>query len=121
MAKFLTKLNVEEISDTAWMVMSPLVIETDYGQTISVPAGFITDFASVPRLPMVYTLFGDTAHEAAVVHDYLYSVEAFPRASADSIFLSAMKATSVAAWRRYPMFLAVRIFGGVLRGKLHVS
>ena len=40
--------------------------------TITVPTGFFTDFASVPRMPFVFLLFGDVAHEAAVIHDYLY-------------------------------------------------
>jgi hypothetical protein len=43
--------------------------------TITVPAGFQTDYASVPRVPIAYMLYGDTAHEAAVVHDYLYRID----------------------------------------------
>jgi len=121
MAEFLTKLDVEEVSDSTWMVMSPLVFRTDYDQIVTVPKGFVTDFASVPRLPLIFTLFGDTAHAAAVVHDYLYSETNFPRAAADSIFLSAMKAKNVAAWRSFPMYLGVRLFGGVVRGKHYGS
>ena len=36
-----------------------------------IPAGFVTDLASVPRLPVVFLLAGDEAHEASVPHDWI--------------------------------------------------
>ena len=54
-------------SDRSVVVLSPMLKDT-----ITVPTGFLTDFASVPRMPFVFLLFGDVAHEAAVIHDYLY-------------------------------------------------
>ena len=78
---------------------------------IEVPAGFETDFASVPRVPVAYWLFGDVAHEAAVVHDFLYSTAAVPRETADKVLLEAMEVTGVASWRRMPIYWAVRRFG----------
>lgn len=45
------------------------------GETIAVPAGFITDFASVPRpLWAVFPKWGKYGN-AAVIHDYLYWVQ----------------------------------------------
>lgn len=77
---------------------------------IRVPAGFLTDFASVPRWPLTHLLAGDTAHMSAVVHDYLYLHRA-ERAWADAVFLAAMRAERIPAWRRWLMWAAVRAAG----------
>ena len=78
---------------------------------VTVPAGFVTDYASVPRAPLTYWLFGGVGDEAAVVHDFLYSSGAIPRQLADEVYGEALEACGVAAWRRGPMVLAVRLFG----------
>lgn len=99
-----------------WRLVTPLIFEAGNGAIYEVPTGFETDFASVPRLPMLYALFGDTAHAAAVVHDYLCRVY-YPqcmiswRAAAD-VFLEAMEASGIPAWRRIPMYWAVRLYRG---------
>jgi hypothetical protein len=65
----------------------------DLDVTVTVPAGFMTDFASVPRLPLIYYVCGNQAHEASVVHDYLYSLDSMPlvdKNTADRIFYDAM-------------------------------
>ncbi len=74
---------------------------------VEVPEGFETDFASVPRLPLAYLLTGDTAHAAAVVHDYL--VDTHPWRRAAEVFREAMVAEGVPAWRRWFMYWAVRL------------
>lgn len=82
---------------------------------LRIPSGFETDFASVPRLPLAFLLAGDTGHYAAVVHDWLYSGRsdvAVSRRAADDVLLEALEVTGVAWWRRWPMWLAVRLFGG---------
>src|SRR5258708_6192683 len=76
MAEFKTKLVVEELDDKTWKLKEDLYYTSDILGVIYVPAGFVTDFASVPRLPFAYLLAGDTAHQAAVVHDYLYQTHA---------------------------------------------
>lgn len=82
---------------------------------ITVPAGFITDGASIPRLFWaVLSPFGDY-FEAAVIHDYLYSVHntKFTRGQADLIFKEAMYNVGVPWYRREVIYLAVRMFGSV--------
>lgn len=120
MSKFLTRLSAEN-SDAnfaggrgLWTVQKPLVYESDVaGRTITVPVGFQTDFASVLRLPVMYTLFGDKAHAAATVHDYLYRTGELPRATADAVFKEAIGAsTNASAFSRWMMWAAVRLFGG---------
>lgn len=115
----MTKLDVELVDSEdndgrgRWRLRNPLVFESSRaGRVICVPEGFVTDFASVPRLPIVFWLTGDTAHPAAVVHDYLYSRGELKREEADEILLEAMASVGVPAWRRYPMYWAVRAFGG---------
>jgi hypothetical protein len=118
MSRFSSSLEVELIEDDSndgrgtWRLTAPLVYESDLAGTITVPAGFVTDFASVPRVPVAFWLTGDTAHDAAVVHDYLYSTGELPREKADAVLLEAMAVTGIPAWRRYPMYWAVRAFGG---------
>ena len=73
MSRFLTSLDVRLLSDTknsgsgSWMLVSPLLYESDAaGTIIKVPVAFETDFASVPRVPLIFDMMGDTAHSAAV-------------------------------------------------------
>lgn len=109
--RFLTPLRAEKVQVGLWRLVEPLVFEYE-GSRVTVPAGFLTDFASVPRVPFVYLLVGDTAHEAAVIHDYLYREDGVPRSVADRILRLAMEATGEPAWRRWAMWAAVRVFGG---------
>lgn len=111
MAKFLTDLDarLKSGSDTVWVLKSSLV----YGD-IEVKEGFETDFASVPRVPLFYALFGDKAHREAVLHDYLYRSDSLPlvtRKQADNIFLEAMKARGKSYFVRYGMYWGVRAGG----------
>ena len=95
-SKFLDKLQTEEIDDVNFKVDSPFCYQSViYQGTITVPAGFYTDFASVPRLPLVYSLFGDMGHMGAVVHDYLYYTAMVARNIADRIFFEAMRASGI--------------------------
>lgn len=114
MARFATDLTVECVNGKSerWRLVKELVYESDIAGTVTVPVGFETDFASVPRLPVVYMLVGNLAHLPAVVHDYLYRYALVSRKVADKVFLEAMNACGIWAWRRYPMYWGVRLFGG---------
>lgn len=81
------------------------------GDWIVVPAGFVTDFASVPRAPLLYLLAGGKADEAAIVHDYLYSTLRFSREMADKIFREAILAMNYTEALANAMYAAVRIGG----------
>jgi hypothetical protein len=116
---FLTDLNVtllrgkEKDGRQLWRVDSTLLYTSDVAkQAVIVPRGFITDFSSVPRLPLAYLLAGETAHEAAVVHDYLYESKMVSKKMADDVFLEAMQDSGVSWWRRKLMWAAVAAFGG---------
>lgn len=88
---------------------------TDDNTIISVPKGFITDFASVPFwLDGLIPSFGPWA-KAAIIHDYLYATaglrRGLSRAWCDRVFLEALKACGVSLWRRNAMWAAVRLGG----------
>ena len=93
-----------------WVLTKALEYTTDDGWTVEVPAGYSTDLDSVPRIPVAYAWLKGRATKSAVVHDWLY-YNKHDRAEADKIFLNAMKYEGVAAWRRWPIYLAVRAFG----------
>lgn len=119
MSAFLDKLDVTLLDDTenegrgAWQLDHDFRYQSDVvGKTITVPAGFVTDFASVPRLPLIYALFGDTSHEAAVVHDWLYKSKIVERPVADAVLKEACSVAGIPAWRRWGMYLGVRVGGG---------
>lgn len=119
--QFLSPLDARRLDTGCWHLLRDLraITSDDSGpRSWCVPVGYETDFASVPRLPFAYWFFGDTAHRAAVLHDFMYSGgrdnagAPVTRAQADAIFAAAMKADNVPAWRRGPMWLGVRLFGG---------
>lgn len=83
---------------------------------VIVPAGFETDFASVPWFfRRIFPPAGDGPRArwgpASVVHDFLYRTGTGTRREADRIFREAMQAEGVSAWRRWAMWAAVRVFG----------
>lgn len=80
----------------------------------TVPHGFITDGASVPRFfwwlcpPMQPCYLA-----AAVLHDYLYSTKPVDRKVADLTFYRVMIEDGEQMWRAYVMYRAVRWFGWI--------
>lgn len=113
-ARFLDPIQAEKLDGT-WKLLAPLRYQSAVLRAmIVVPAGFVTDFASSPRLPLVYLLTGNTAHAAAVVHDYLYSLHlpGIDRSLADSLLYEAMVVSGEYRWRAWMMWSAVRMFGG---------
>lgn len=119
MSRFLTPLDVQLEDDAenegrgSWRLDSPLVYQSDVAkETFTVPAGFVTDFASVPRLPVAFLLAADSCHEAAALHDWLYTTHPVDRATADAILREASAVTGAPAWRAWLMWAGVRVFGG---------
>ncbi len=80
--------------------------------SIDVPEGFVTDFASVPKLlHFLIPPFGRHA-PAAVLHDYVYAIgQKKARKLADRLFLYAMQESGVDFLRRSVMYRMVRLFG----------
>ncbi|HPS02131.1 MAG TPA: DUF1353 domain-containing protein [Candidatus Sumerlaeota bacterium] len=82
------------------------------GYEITVPAGFLTNFASVPKLFWnVISPWGEHSR-AAVVHDWLYQSGITEKDVADLIFKALMIRYGVPAWQAEVMYQAVKWFGG---------
>ena len=115
MSRFLTELDPRlKDDDSIWILDAPLIYESDIVGKIAVPMQFETDFASVPRIPLFYTLFGNRAHREAVIHDYLYRQDSMPaveRKIADAVFLEAMEVRGKSFFVRWPMYFGVRLGG----------
>lgn len=94
-----------------FMLTRTLWFRLNEAESITVPAGFVTDNASVPRLFWSVVAPHGKYTRAAVVHDYLYSGELIPRKKADEIFLFGMGVLGVPAWLAHVMYAAVRIGG----------
>lgn len=77
----------------------------------TIPAGFVCDLDSVPRLPFIHARYQGRTVIAAVLHDYLYRHRITSRRVADLLFLLAMEFEGV-PWRfQIAIYLAVRCFG----------
>lgn len=99
-----------------WKIHEGFSYETDGGAVIEVPAGFVTDLASVPRILWnIFPPFG-TYIRAAVIHDKLYAdhragLGHYSRAYADAVLLEAMADDNVSRWQRRIIWIAVRLGG----------
>lgn len=114
MSSFTTPLVVQPMSAREWKLVEPFeyhVGSKDSDEVITIPAGFTTDFASVPRLFWSILPPWGKYGKAAVVHDYCYRNGLYMRKRCDDIFLEGMIVLKVAVWRRYAMYYAVRLFG----------
>jgi Protein of unknown function (DUF1353) len=83
---------------------------------VAAPQGYVTDFASIPGFAQwMISPFGKHS-EAAVVHDWLYTLgtkgDKKGRKLADVTFKKALKLVGVGWFRRNVMYLAVRVGGG---------
>lgn len=116
MSEFKTELAIKLLpcSDKVYELQEDLIYVSDLlHNKICVPRGFQTDLASVPRVPLIYTLWGSRCHREGVAHDYLYRKDAYPqvtRSQADNVFLEAMQCRGKRGGIRYPMFWGVRLF-----------
>lgn len=97
--------------DGATVVLPFVYYSVVLGAFVTVPAGFHTDLASVPRLPVVYLLVGGRGDEAAVIHDFLYTEQPCTRKQADDVFYEALLTMGVPRWQAWMMWCGVRAGG----------
>lgn len=81
------------------------------GIRITVPQGFVTDFASTPRwIWSMLPPFG-TYQKASVVHDYLYWMQDCSKEQADKLLYIAMTEGNVDPVKRWLIYQGVKDFG----------
>ena len=100
-----------------WVALRPMVYSIgDTADKIIVPAGFVTDLASIPRAfwgpPLFLTPAGQYSR-ASIIHDYLYWSQICSRDQADRLLVIAMKESRVGAFDENV------IYRGVQRGGLN--
>ena len=113
---FLSQLWLGKLGSRRWLLGEDLVYRSAALKTqITIPRGFVTDRASVPRLPLAFLLTGDRADAAATLHDWIYQTHLVAeRGLADLAFLEAavlppdLESGLVAR----VMYRGIRIWGG---------
>jgi len=106
------------------MIVSPLVEEEMYqlkadfkfianGLTFIIPAGFVFDGASIPKIFWTITTspFNPKVMRAACIHDFLYRTHAIPRKQADKLFMQILIEDGMAEESAEVLYSAVRVGG----------
>jgi hypothetical protein len=105
-------LQVEVIDEGYLLTHRLRYIDPKTSGIITVPSGFITDFATVPRIFRWYITGHGKTRRPAVLHDYLYRNKAGTRKQADQLFRDALREEGMSKIRSTVLYLAVRLFGG---------
>ena len=116
---FLGELYTKEAGRKTVELTRTLIYITKSDRVVKVPIGFVSDYASIPRIltPIIPVL--GKHRKAAVVHDFLYVKKGqipsrkYSRSECDKIFLEAMQESGVSWWKRNAMYYAVRAYWGV--------
>jgi len=124
---FLSDIRVARIAGSTgeWELIDDLVYQGNRDR-FTVPKGFRTDFASVPRIFQALIPKNGSHDAAAIVHDYLYrykplvpspaplrSMQRISRRDADRLFRRIMRELGTNCIRYNLMYAAVRIMGWV--------
>lgn len=111
MARFVTELVLRPLPGERrlWQLLMPLVYESGYVGTITVPAGFVFDGNSLPRILWMISVPTDYMG-AGCIHDYLYRV-GDDRKVADLVYVEALEVLGAGPVRRQTRYVALRLFG----------
>lgn len=105
-------IHSEDARGNVFRLLEPLI-----RGDLTVPAGFESDGASVPRFFWRWVFPpGDThAIRAAILHDYVYRThpEGWTREDADKLFLWTLIEDGVPAHHAVRAYLGVRLFGWI--------
>ena len=115
-AAFIEEPLVKIGKKSEFITVGRLVYFSELYGIVTVPDGFPTDFASIPRIFRALHPVNGKHRLAAVVHDYLCRDDITPRKTADKVFNEAMKVLKVKRWRRRQFYVAVRL-GGIFGRK----
>lgn len=115
----IAKSTVQPLGRGSYVLTAPFSADIDgLGIAVHLPAGYVTDLASIPR--WAWALVGHPAtgefQDAAIIHDWIcdlavdrqdYSI----RLIGDAIFFHLLQVAGVSYWKRALMYLAVRTHG----------
>lgn len=115
MSAFIGNLDTRIIKDDKaglFQLLAPFSFQSDrLGRTFTAPAGFQTDFCSVPRVPLAYDMLGNRARMSGAIHDWLYSSHVTTREEADQVLHEMLLLDGVSECEAGQFYLAVRMFG----------
>lgn len=116
-----TEIEAKFIGDK-YVLTKDLTVYTDYfgvRNTFVIPAGFKTDFASVPRIFWAFISPTDEfIRIPALIHDFMYRTSKYPRIICDKIFLEKMLSFDKSVFiKAYLAYFAVRLFGNFYYNK----
>ncbi len=81
------------------------------GRAVRVPAGFVTDLGSVPRIAWSVVPPIGRADGGYVLHDWLYQAGGVTRAEADAVLYEAMRVAGVNRVLAWTIWSGVRVGG----------
>lgn len=81
------------------------------GEKFIIPAGYITDFASVPRFLFWFIPPQGRSANASILHDFLYDSQIGDRLLVDFFFYYELRKV-LPIWQAKAMYFMVRMFGG---------
>lgn len=115
MSRFTDVLRVSPLADgNTWVLLEKFdydIGREGSGDTIEVPVGFMTDFASVPPIFRALVSKWGKHGNATVIHDYCYWTQEHTKRESDDIFRQAMRVSKVTGWRSFFIYWAVRLGG----------
>ncbi len=111
MSSFTEDLYVRKIGIRKWEVTRAFdyhVGKEDSREVVTIPKGFITDFASSPRITWIFFPPDGRYTQAAVLHDYLIKTKQYSRVKTNKVFLEAMEVLGVPRYKRLIMYWCVQ-------------
>ncbi len=117
MSTFTTPLDIRIVGKWRFELLAPFEYHlgnypTKYNSDIiTVPEGFITDLASIPRVFWSILSPIDEYVKAAVLHDWLYHTGLYSKTRTELIFKEAMQVLNTPKWKINSVYSAVYLFG----------
>ena len=114
---FQNKLVVEVLADGhRFKLVQPLRYISNRGVPWNIPAGFVTDLASIPRI--FWTIYPPAGRydRSATLHDWLCKNRFVTRKLANYLFRESMQSSGVGFFTRWTFWIGVTIYG-ILSGK----
>lgn len=114
---FKSNLKVEVLNGTEnRKLLEPFSYVTSIGVEITVPKGFISNYATIPKIfRNIIDQDSPIIREISIIHDYLYSPESnnlnYTRNQSDWILFMGMLESNAPIWKAILAYLAVRIGG----------